>query len=280
MTIANINLTEIQRQQLLEILSRRFKKMTDHALLELERLTRHPVDLVGFEAKTSNLVPAKAVTIESNEKRSENVIDGVFSEPINRREFLAYPISALLLALSGGLGYGLSKSNASVKDLSSTLEDVDFGVSNLKETIIELEQDIYNCSLVMSEYLDTYQSTLNSIAQLGEHTEMLQGLLSQLDTTGMTLAEMIQKAFDLLGLLPKTENFAGSMSTMMETVRNIPDTISLAKNAIGNLSLWFSNEHDQGISNRLLNPTGLIFHIVENEIKPKVDVIQSRLSGL
>jgi hypothetical protein len=275
MTLTNIHLTEEQRQQLLDLLHKRFKKMNDRALLELERLTRHPGDLTGFQAVPKQLVVTKPELVQPRNTDSNQVIDGVFSTPINRREFMAYAASGLISLI---LGYGWWKSNTNADNLSGTLDEVGLGINHLGQTTVELQRVIYSLREVMADFQSTYQPTLNAIAQLNQQINKLYGQYQQLDEIGKAIADLMQLASRYATLIPEVERYAQPINTMVEMVKeNTPSTISAAEEAIAKLNFWFSNEGDQGINNRLLMPTDSVFQMIENEIKTDIEAIRTKL---
>lgn len=281
MTIAPVALTDTQRQQLLEILNKRFRRMTDCALLELERLTRHPVDLAGFQAKSSEIVTrAKAEVIAQHDSGLRNVVPETYSKPVTRREFITYSATSLLGLLLCGTSYGWLSSNTSAKNLSSTITEADFEADTLMETIIGIQLTANKCDEVILEYSNIYLQRINDIVQLRFSLEQIQSLYAQLDETGINVADAIQFVFDLLSLIPNAEKYAQLISTMMEVIMNTPDTIRLAQNTIANLDSWFSNEPDRGLNTRLFAPAHQIIQEFNDNVQPKVQAIQQRLAGV
>lgn len=274
-TFANIHLTEEQRQQLLDLLHKRFKKMTVYALLELEKLTRHPASLSGFQPVSNNLVVTKAKLVQSKDRDSTQVIDGAFSTPINRREFMTYVASGLISLM---LGYGWWKSDTNADNLSGTLENVELGVNHLGQTTLELQRVIYSLREEIADFQSMYQPTLDAIVQLNEQINKFYSQYQQLDEIGKAIADLMQLASHYGTLIPEFERYAQPINTMMEMVKeNTPATISAAEEAIAKLNFWFSNQGDQGINNRLLMAIDPVFQIIENEIKTDVEAIRAKL---
>jgi len=268
-------LTEEQRQQLLDLLHKRFKKMTAHTLLELERLTRHPAGLSGFQPISNNLVITKAELVQSKDSDSNQVIDGVFSTPINRREFMTYVASGLISLM---LGYGWRKSDTNADNLSGTLENVELDVNHLRQTILELQRIIYRLHEEIADFQSTYQPTLDAIARLKEQINNLYSQYQELDEIGKAIADLMQLASRYATLIPELERYAQPINTMVEMVKeNTPATISAAEEAIAKLNFWFSNEGNQDINNRLLMPIDSVFQMIENEIKTDIEVIRAKL---
>jgi len=223
---ANMDLTEEQRQQLLDLLHKRFKKMTSCTLLELEGLTRHPASLSGFQSVSNNLVVTKENLVQSKDNDSNQVIDGVFTTPLNRREFMTYGASGLLGLM---LGYGWWKSDTNANNLSGTLENVDLGVNHLGQTILELQRIIYGLRQEISDFQSTYQPTLDAIAQLSEQMSQLQSQYQQLDEIGKAIAGLMQLVSRYATLIPELDRYAQPVNTMAGMVNaNIPATISAA----------------------------------------------------
>ena len=280
MSIPTVSLTEVQRQQLLEVLGRRFKKMADTALLELERLTRHPVDLANFQPKMSDVAIAKAATPVFDDKNADGVIDAAFSTPISRREFIAYSASGLLGLLLCGADYGWSKSNDSVENLSAIVAAVGSDINSLTAIIGGLQATLDACNELTVEFLNAYPQTLYSIARFKENIEKTKSLYSQLDETGMTIAEIIQFVVNIVSFVPDTENYTQPVNAMLDVVKNIPDTVFWAEQALTNLEPWFSDEQDQGINSRLLFPMQSVLHTIDNDIRTKLDSSRTKLIGL
>lgn len=279
MTVADMNLTDDQREQLMEVLDRRFRKMSNHALLELERLTRHPVDLATFQPKSNVLAVPKLEPPKLEEKNSDNVIDAKFSTPMTRREFLGCLFSSSLGVLAvGTTSYGWWKSNESVEKLSATVQSTNNRVSNLTASMHDLQTRVQACNEVISEYLDSYPLTLYSIAQLKENIEKTKNLYSQLDQTGMTATEIIEFIINILTFVPNTEIYTKPVNALLDAVKNIPNIVFWAEQELTALTLWF-NENG-GINNRLLLPIQAVFDSIDNDLKPKIEVIQGELGGL
>lgn len=274
-TDVNINLTEEQRQQLLDLLCRRFKKMTSNSLLELERLTRHPVALTGFQPVSGNPGVTKTDLVQSKDSGPNDVIEGVATTPISRREFMMYGASGIIGLI---LGYGWWKSDTNVDNLSGTLENVEQDVNHLEQTVFDLQRMIYNLDQEIADFQNTYQPTLDSIAQLNQQVNNLYGQYQQLDEVGKVIADLLQKVSGYALLLPEIERYAQPIKTMMDLVKeNTPAVLSAAGEAIAKLNFWFSNESDQGINDRLLMPTASVFQMIENEVKADMDSIKAEL---
>ena len=136
---ATINLTEEQRQQLLDLLYRRFRKMNSNGLLELERLTRHPAELTGFQPVSSNPVVPKKEAVPPKNGQSSDVVEGVVTTPVNRREFLKYGAAGLLGAF---LAYGWWQSDQNADNLSGILENVGRDATTWMRTFLSFSKMI------------------------------------------------------------------------------------------------------------------------------------------
>jgi archaellum component FlaC len=279
MITTDIHLTEDQRGQLLDILDRRFRKMSGHALLELERLTRHPVDLAGFQAQTDSLATDKAQIVETQDRISNQVINSTFSRPVNRREFLAYSASGLLGLMLLGTGYGWSKSNESVDTLMGTMADVEREVAGLADSITGLQNTTAACRQAILEFQTTYPQTTYGFAQLKTNAETVRGLYNQLEGTGMQVTEIVEFLLNLASINADIARFAQPISTMVDVVRNTASLIALIELVLDNLSIWFSDENDRGINRRLLFPAQLIFDTLDNDTTLRLQSLQARLAG-
>jgi hypothetical protein len=278
MVTAGIQLTEEQRGQVLDLLNRRFHKISDQALLELEQLTRHPADLAGFQARTSNLNVAKPHTAEPN-TRSSNVIDAKFSSPMNRREFLAYSVSGVLGMLLLGAGYGWKMSNQSSENLSATINAVDEDVAGLANSLMGLQSTITACRQAILEFQTAYPETTYGFAQLRTQADSMRGLYHQLEGTGMQVTEIVEFLLNLASFNADIARFAEPISTMMDVIKYTPSLIALIDLVLDNLSLWFSDENDRGINRRLLFPAQLVFDTLDNDAMLRLQMLQTRLSG-
>jgi hypothetical protein len=255
--------------------------MTDSALLELERLTRHPVDLAGFQAKSSQIAAgAKAEVIITNDKNRRPAVVETYSKAVTRREFMTYSATGLLSLLLCGTSYGWLTSSISAKNLSSTITETDFEVDSLMETLRGMQLIANSCDEAILEYSSIYPQRLNDIVQLKSSLEQIQNLYAQLDETGINVADAIQFVFDLLSLIPNAEKYTQPISTMMEVVMKTPETLRLAHGATSNLEHWFCNEQNQGLHNRLFAPAHQIIQELKDNIQPKVSAIRARLAGI
>ena len=270
MITATIQLTEEQRHQLLDILYRRFHKMTDLALLELERLTRHPVNLTGFQPKTNEVIATKASPVEVHKDNSEEVIDAVFTQPLSRREFLVYIVLGLI---SGGTTYGWIKRDQTADSLSATLGDVNLDINGLTEKIRVVEDIILTSNANIKEFQNSYQQTVYSLAQFKDGLNKTKNLYEQFGQVGRTITELIQ--FILNSYIP--EKFVQPVNVVLDLLTNISDTINLADYVLANLNLWFSEEPSQGIDNKVLSPAQLVFNTLDNDIKASLINIQARI---
>lgn len=274
----SIHLTEEQHQQLLDVLSRRFKKMPDHVLLELERLTRHPMDLSGFQPKSYDVPAVRLRAVEPHSQNPDNVIGTVFSKPLTRREFMAVSASGLLSFLLLGTGVGWRKSYQTAENFSATITDANSDVTSLRETIGSIQETIRSCREVILQLQNGYPQTIYSIAQLTENIQRTQQLYSQFDETGMTVTEIIEFVVNIVSLVPDTQSYTQPVTALLEAVNNIPEIIFWAERALVNLDFWFSEEQGQGVNNKLLSPIQLIFDTIENNVKIELDSIQGKLT--
>jgi hypothetical protein len=280
MAITN-SLTEIQRQQLLDILNKRFQKMTDGALLELERLTRHPMDLAGFQAKSNDIVVRPDIKIvKHQEKIPDYVTTKVFNSPLTRREFITCSATGLLGLLLCGTGYGWLSSSTSVEELSGKIEEVNSDITGLRDVVEDMENKAEKCDQEILFYLEVYPQTLKCIGELKSSLDKIQGLYSQFDETGMTIADAIQKIFDWISWYPDAEKFAQLISTMLDIVKSTPDIIVSAEKAITDLDNWFSNDSNHSLKDRVFYPTQSLIQDIENKINPKVQSIQANVTGV
>jgi hypothetical protein len=279
MTVAEMDLTEEQRGQLIEVLDRRFRKMSNHALLELERLTRHPVDLATFQAKSNLLTIPQANPSKLEDKNFDHVIDAKFSKPMTRREFLGCLLSGSLGMLAvGTTGYGWWKSNESAQNLSAAIQSTNANLSDLAASLDNLQTNVQGCNEVVSEFLNDYPLTLYSLALLRENIEKTQNLYSQLDQTGMTIAEIIEAIVNVMTLVPHTELYTKPVNSLLDAVKNIPEVIFWVEQALATLDPWFND--NEGINSRLLLPIQIVFDSIDNDLKTRLDVIQSELDGM
>jgi uncharacterized protein YoxC len=249
--------------------------MPSNSLLELERLTRHPVELTGFQSVSSNPAVPKTELVQSKGSESPEVIDGVVTTPISRREFMMYGLSGAIGLL---LGIGWWKSDTNADHLAGTLESVGQDVTHMEQNILELQRMISTLGQEVESFEDTYQPTLEAIAYLNQQVNNLSSQYQQLDQVGEAIANLLQEVSLYAALIPQVERYAQPINTMVDMVKeNTPAVISAATAAIARLSFWFSNEGGQGVNNRLLMPTAAVFQMIDNEIKTDMDGIQAQL---
>lgn len=254
--------------------------MTDLTLLELERLTRHPVDLTGFQPTSSNLITGKVEPRDSKEVHPVDVVDASFSKPVNRREFLAYSTSGLLALLLVGSGYGWMRSNKTAADISEGMAGIAFDVGSLSGEIAELQKAITECSNVISEFQNLFQQTSYSVSQLKDNLEITRNLYEQLDGMGITLTEIIEFIVNVISLIPNAGKYVQPINTILDVVKKTPETITVAEKAMTDLYVWFSNQQGQGVNNRLLLPALSVFFAINKDVVPTVEGLQNRIEHL
>ncbi len=275
--VANIDLTEEQHQQLLDLLNRRFKKMTCTSLLELERLTRHPVELTGFQSVSASAIPAvpKTEPVPPRDNEAQQVNEEGWTAPVNRREFMLYGAAGLMGAI---LGYGWWKSDANADQLSGTLANVGQGVSHLEQNVLELQRMISTLDQEIAGFQNYYQPTLDTVAHLRYQVDVLNNQYQQLDAIGKAIADLLDKISMYAALFPEINQYAQQVNTMVGMVKdNIPAILLAAGEALDKLNTWFSNEGNQGINNRLLKPTASVFQMIGNEIRTGLNSINAEL---
>jgi hypothetical protein len=282
MIATNIQLTEIQRQELLAVLMRRFQKVTDCALLELERLTRHPAELEGFQAKNSHsiTVPQRADASKLEISKSSEVPESLFHQPISRREFLSCSLIGLMSLSICGTGSGWLYTHSTAKELKNLISDIDIDTVSLDENIRGIQAASNICNQVLSEYRGIYLQTIQNIAELEMSVIQIRSLCNQLDEMGMNIAEVVQQVLGGLSLIREVEKYAKPLDIMLEIAKNTQNTTSVAENTINNLKLWFSNDQDQGLNNRLFIPIQSLIQSLDEDIKSKVDSIRHKIEDI
>jgi hypothetical protein len=133
---------------------------------------------------------------------------------------------------------------------------------------------------VLSEYRGIYLQTIQNIAELEMSVIQIRSLCNQLDEMGMNIAEVVQQVLGGLSLIREVEKYAKPLDIMLEIAKNTQNTTSVAENTINNLKLWFSNDQDQGLNNRLFIPIQSLIQSLDEDIKTKVDSIRHKIEDI
>ena len=264
-----------QRDDLRKQLARRLGRLSDEALMELERLTQHPEKLNSFvPVETATAAAASQDrTLEDTARRPRRQAASPNSFlQLSRREVILAGVAGLFLLTSAGEG-GFVAGSAAIEPVKTQLEQFEqMKQVDLEEQVTGMLDQWQNslgdmasaCQTAVNEkrsleqvvvsFQTLFVETVESLLALEAVTGQLRAIQDSLDETGLSKPEGIQTGASLIESfikeVPLVQQLLQVVKLTSEMMVKTPDAVKKAEEALSELRSWFSDE--EGIDKMLL----------------------------